>query len=55
MQKFSSFGRKKKNRPKFDIEWICSKTFNYHVLPDDKESDIHGIPPAGSLEFYSLL
>ena len=28
MQKFSSFGRKKKNRPKFDIEWICSKTFN---------------------------
>ena len=28
MQKFSSFGRKKKNRPKFDIEWICPKTFN---------------------------
>ena len=28
MQKFSSFGRKKKNRPKFDIEWLCSKTFN---------------------------
>ena len=30
MQKFSSFGRKKKNRPKFDIEWICPKTFNYY-------------------------
>ena len=29
MQKFSSFGQKKKNRPKFDIEWLCSKTFNY--------------------------
>ena len=28
MQKFSSFGRKKKNRPKFDIEWLCSKVFN---------------------------
>ena len=27
MQKFSSFGRKKKNRPKFDIEWLCSKVF----------------------------
>ena len=35
MQKFSSFGRKKKkNRPKFDIEWLCSKVFNClrHVL-----------------------
>ena len=28
MQKFSS----KKNRPKFDIEWMCSKTFNLSVL-----------------------
>ena len=28
MQKFSSFGRKNKNRPKFDIEWLCSKVFN---------------------------
>ena len=32
MQKFSSFGRKKKNRPKFDIEWICPKTFNYSFV-----------------------
>ena len=31
MQKFSSFGRKKKTRPKFDIEWLCSKTFNYNL------------------------
>ena len=28
MQKFSSFGREKKNRPKFDIEWLCSEVFN---------------------------
>ena len=27
MQKFSSFGRKK-NRPKFDIEWLCCDVFN---------------------------
>ena len=31
MQKFRPFGRKKKNRPKFDIEWLCSKVFNYKV------------------------
>ena len=31
MQKFSSFGRKKKNRPKFDIEWICPKAFNLYI------------------------
>ena len=31
MQKFSSFGRKKKNRPKFDIEWLCLKVFNCEV------------------------
>ena len=31
MEKFSSFGRKKKNRPKFDIEWLCSGTFNYEL------------------------
>ena len=34
MQKFSSFGRKKKteNRPKFDIEWLCSKVFNCKIV-----------------------
>ena len=37
MQKFSSFGRKKKNRPKFDIEWICSKTFNCVSIPGKEE------------------
>ena len=31
MQKFSSFGRKKKNRPKFDIEWLCSEVFNCYL------------------------
>ena len=31
MQKFSSFGRKKKGRPKFDIEWLCSGIFNCEV------------------------
>ena len=29
MQKFSSFGREKKNRPKFKIEWLCCDVFIY--------------------------
>jgi len=30
---------------KFDLQQVF-------YLPDDKESDIHDIPPVGSLEFY---
>ena len=32
MQKFNSFGRKKKNRTKFNIEWLCSDIFNCIIV-----------------------
>ena len=43
MQKFSSFGRKK-NRPKFDIEWLCSKVFIYFYWYCTGSSMCHMIP-----------
>ena len=37
--------RKRIKDVKFDLQHVF-------YLPDDKESDIHDIPPVGSLEFY---